>query len=94
MPDFTAAQKELGDSVIIIAIDRQESLSAAKRFSDRLGVTDGILFWLDSSDSFYREIGGFSMPETIFVNAAGETVDHKRGPMDKVEVIERIQAIL
>ena len=94
LPDFAAAQEELGDSVIIIAIDRQESMSAAKKFSDNLGVTNDMVFWIDSSDSFYREIGGFSMPETIFINAQGETIDHKRGPMDKEEIIERIQAIL
>lgn len=94
LSDFKEAQKELGDSVIIIAIDRQESLSLTKQFTDDLGVTDGLLFWLDSTDSFYRKIGGFSMPETIFIDSDGVTKDHKRGPMEKEEIIQRAQAIL
>ena len=39
-------------------------------------------------------IGGFSMPETIFIDSDGVTKDHKRGPMEKEEIIQRAQVIL
>lgn len=94
LKDFSAVQKELGDSVVIIAIDRAESLETAKRYSDELGVSNDLLFLLDPSDSFYRALGGFSMPETIFINREGNIVDHKRGPMKVPEIKERIQKIL
>lgn len=89
--DFAVAQKEFGDRVVIIAIDRAESLETAKKFSDEVGASDNLVMLLDPDDLFYQSIGGFSMPETIFVNAQGEIVFHKRGPMDLDEIRERIK---
>lgn len=94
LADFVQIQKEFGDQVVIISIDRAESLELTKGFTDDLGVTNDLLFLLDPKDSFYRAIGGFSMPETIFVNSNGVIVDHKRGPMDADEIREKLQAIL
>ncbi|MBI2048278.1 MAG: TlpA family protein disulfide reductase [Candidatus Sungbacteria bacterium] len=86
LPDFAALQEEFRDKIAVVAVDRAESLEVAKKFSDEAGVTGRIILLLDPSDSFYRSIGGFSMPETIFVDAGGMVVDHKRGPMDLDEM--------
>lgn len=94
LPDFAAAQKKFGDSVVFVAVDRAESLDVAKRYSDELGVTDNLTLLLDPTDSFYRSIGGFSMPETIFVDADGYIQDHKRGPMELDEIMTRTQRLL
>lgn len=94
LADFVTAQKEFGDKVTIISIDRAESLTVAKTFTDELGVTDGIIFLLDPKDSFYRSISGFSMPETILVNGEGQIVFHKRGPMDLIEIRQRINSLI
>lgn len=91
--DFAAAQKEFGDKVTIIAIDRAESRETAKKYSDELGVTNDLIFLLDSSDSFYQSIGGFSMPETIFVDKNGFIAGHRRGPMDADEIRTRIEKL-
>lgn len=92
--DFAAAQKEFGDKVAIVAIDRTEPLNTAKKYTDELGVTKDMIFLLDPSDGFYQSIGGFSMPETIFVDSDGDIVFHKRGPMNIEEISERIQQLL
>ncbi|MBI2630935.1 redoxin family protein [Candidatus Nomurabacteria bacterium] len=89
--DFATVQKEFGDKVIFIAVDRAESLDVARQYTDELGVTEDMVFLLDPTDSFYQSIGGFSMPETIFVDSNGSIVFHKRGPMDINEIRERIQ---
>jgi len=94
LTDFATLQKEFGDEIIVIAIDRQESVLKVKGFTDELGITNDTLFLLDSSDSFYKSIGGFSMPETIFVNGAGEIVVHKRGPMELDEMREHTNKII
>lgn len=91
--DFAAVQRDFPD-VPIIAINRGESLKKAKGFSDELGVTDDLQFWLDPKDTFYRAIGGFSMPETIFVDASGKILFHKRGVMDAEEFRMRIQELI
>ena len=94
LPDFAELQKEFGEQVIVIAVDRQEPLAKAKGYTDELGITDDMLFLLDSSDSFYKSIGGFSMPETIFVDSDGKIVVHKRGPMELEEMREHVNKII
>ena len=94
LPDFAELQKEFGEQVTVIAIDRQEPLKKAKEYTDELGISNDMLFLLDSSDSFYKTIGGFSMPETIFLNGAGDIVVHKRGPMDLAEMREHTNKII
>jgi thiol-disulfide isomerase/thioredoxin len=93
LPDFATLQKEFPD-IVVIAIDRAESLDTAKSYTDDLGVTDDLVFLLDPSDSFYKSIGGFSMPETVFVDREGIIQDHKRGPMDVEEMKQRLESIL
>ncbi|MEX2013855.1 MAG: TlpA disulfide reductase family protein [Parcubacteria group bacterium] len=94
LPDFAELQKEFGEQIVVIAIDRQEPLEKAKGYTDELGITRDMLFLLDPRDEFYKSIGGFSMPETIFVNAGGEIVVHKRGPMELDEMREHTNKIL
>ena len=91
--DFVTAQKESGDKVIIVAVDRAETRDIAKTYTDELGVTGEMVFLLDYSDSFYQPIGGFSMPETIFVDRNGDIVFHKRGPMDAEEIRAKIKKL-
>lgn len=94
LPDFALLQEEFSDEIDVIAIDRSESLDKAKKFSDELGVTGRIGFLMDPKDSFYQSIGGFSMPETIFVDSEGNILIHKRGPMRFEEMKQKIDQIL
>jgi thiol-disulfide isomerase/thioredoxin len=91
LPDFAKVQQELGDSITIIAINRNESQSKTEEFLQERGVRDGLTYWLDSGDKFYQTIGGFSMPETVLISRDGQIVDHKRGPMDDTELRKRIK---
>jgi len=104
LKDFSIVQKEFSgqvesdskknNGITIIAINRAESLKVAKEFTDKIGVTDDLIYLLDPSDSFYRSIGAFSMPETLFVDTNGKIVYHKRGPMPLDEIKERIKSLL
>lgn len=94
LQDFATLQKEFRDKVVIIAIDRAEPLEVAKRYSDELGVTGELVFLLDPEDSFYQSIGGFSMPETIFIDVQGFIRAHKRGPMELDEMRQKVKSIL
>lgn len=91
LADFAILQQEFGEKIVIVAIDRAETLEVAKKYSDELGVTDKMIFLLDPGDSFYKSIGGFSMPETVFVDRDGFVRDHKRGPMKLEEMRRRTQ---
>jgi len=94
LPDFAKLQEEFGDAISVIAIDRAESLELAKEFTDGIEVTDKMMFLLDPKDSFYRSIGGFSMPETIFVDEDRNIRLHKRGPMDFDEMKKHVEDII
>jgi len=85
IPDFVQAQIDLGDDITVVLINREESLERAKGFSDKLGANGVVITLLDPADSFYRQIGGFAMPETLFVRD-GNVILHKRGPMTLREV--------
>jgi len=94
LADFAALQEEFSNGITVIAIDRQESLEKARGYTDGLGITEKMLFFLDPTDSFYKSIGGFSMPETIFVDGSGTIIVHKRGPMDLEEMREHTLKII
>jgi len=94
LADFALLQKEFGDDIAVIAIDRQESLEKAKGFTDSIGISDKITFLMDPSDSFYKSIGGFSMPETIFIDSDNNIIIHKRGPMEFEEMKKVILKII
>lgn len=93
LPDFAALQEAFPD-IKVIAIDRQESVETAKSYSDELGVTGKLTFLLDPGDSFYRAIGGFTMPETLFVDKDGAVVFHKRGPLTLDEMKAAVERYL
>lgn len=94
LPDFARLQEEFGDSIAVIAIDRQEPLTAAKGYTDEFGISEKMIFLLDPSDSFYRSIGGFSMPETIFIDSDGLIAFHKRGPLTLDEMKDAVRQYL
>lgn len=91
--DFAALQKEFGNKILVMAINRRESVAIAKKFSDELGVSNDLTLLVDPADSFYEAIGAFSMPETIFVDAEGNIVGHKRGPMELEEMRTKTQLL-
>ena len=94
LEDFALLQEEFGDEITVVAIDRQESLEKAKGFTDEIEVTDRMTFLLDPKDAFYKGIGAFTMPETIFVDAEGNIVVHKRGPIALPEMREKVNQLI
>jgi|TARA_Y100000031_G_scaffold101393_2_gene111201 thiol-disulfide isomerase/thioredoxin len=94
LPDFAEVQKEFGEQITVIVINRAESLEKVENYTDDLGITDDLVFLLDPSDSFYRAISGFSMPETIFVDSQGIIQEHKRGFMIIDEIRQKINNLL
>lgn len=94
LKDFAVVQKEFESQVKIIAIDRAEPLEVAKAFTDELGVAEDLVLLLDPTDSFYTAIGGFAMPETIFVKGDGTIHFHKRGVMTQEEIRKRVEELI
>lgn len=86
---------EYGDTVRIIAVNRAEPEAEAKAFTRSLGIDpSAVELLLDPEDSFFKSIGGYAMPETIFINARGEIIYHQRGPMKVDEVIAHLDTLI
>ena len=88
---FAALGKEFGDRLVIVEVNRREPFETIKKYADALDAEHHLIFVADSGDALYKEIGGFSMPETIFVDASGVIRDHARGRMNATEIKRRIQ---
>ena len=94
LKNLAILKKKYGDRITIIAPNRAESAQVAKPFSDALNLGSGISFLIDPDDAFYKAVGGYAMPETLFVNDRGEVVFHQRGPMSIEEVDAHLRALL
>ena len=82
-----------GDSIRIVGINRGEPRTDAKSFSDTLALDDSMSLVLDPDDAFYKSIGGYAMPEFLFLDYRGEIVYRSRGPMTVDELENQIQAM-
>ncbi len=91
--NLATLKKKYGDSIEILAPNRAESVYAAKPFTDALALGEGIRFLLDPDDAFYKSIGGYAMPETLFINDRGEVFFRQRGPMNIAEVEAQVSAL-
>jgi len=94
LSDFAALQKAFPDEIAVIAIDRAESLEKVRKFTDELGISKDMTFLMDRKDDFYKAVGGFSMPETVFIDGDGMIVFHKRGPMTFEEMKDQVEKLL
>lgn len=89
LEDFAQLQEEFQD-IVVIGINRGEKIDTAKGYTDELGITGRMILLLDEKSSYYGSIGGFSMPETLFVKGDGTIFLHKRGPLTFDEMKEII----
>jgi len=86
LPDFAELQKKYPEQLAVIAINRGEDKQTAQAFTDKVGISDDLTFLLDPEESFYKDIGGFAMPETLFVDSSGTVFRHHRGPLTLKEM--------
>lgn len=95
LTDFEQLASEFAaDDVVVIAINRKESKEQARKFLNTLGSFEKTVFVVDITDAFYKTIGGFSMPETVFYDSKGNIIVHKRGVMSLEEMREHTQAAI
>ncbi|MBL4644319.1 MAG: TlpA family protein disulfide reductase [Candidatus Pacebacteria bacterium] len=87
LPDFAEFAAENEGRVDVIVVNRAESIRKGESFLEELGLADTKMrVFYDEDESLYRGLGGFSMPETVFIDAEGEIRFHKRGPLRKSDI--------
>jgi len=89
LPDLATLAVAYEDSeVSVVAVNRAEPPTTAISYLQSISVTNdsALHIWLDATDSFYKGIGGFAMPETVIYNRDGTVYHHKRGALNIGEI--------
>lgn len=91
MPDIQQVHEEFGDSLVILGINRAESIEQQKRFLNSLDreITYNLL--LDPTDSAASLYGVRAMPTSYIINPEGVITDRFLG---QISITEMRQAIL
>lgn len=76
----------VGKPVTMIAVDRKEQSARVQAYLKTLGTLSHIHFVVDTTDAFYRSVGGYAMPETVIYDKRGNIVSHIRGIIDATKL--------
>ena len=74
--------------VTALAINRRERPNQAQHFLRTIGDLEHLEFVLDPEDRFYRDIEGFTIPETILYDPAGDILLHFHGTLSSDDVAQ------
>jgi len=92
--DLARLKQTYGDRVAIAALNRDTDPSEGRAFLKSIGADDTLLFAYDTDDTYYKEVGGFNMPETVFVAQDNEVLHHQHGPMPYDEMVAVLEQLL
>ncbi len=93
LKELARVKDEYNEKIEVIAVNRGEAQEAIRSYFEKNTVHPGVQYLSDPDDSFFKTIGGFSMPETLFIDKNGDIKFHKRGPMKTEELRRRVQDI-
>ena len=88
------AQDYAPEGVVVVGINRAENTATAQAYLASLGVAKDVQLIVDPKDKYYKAISGYTMPETLIYNQAGEVVLHKRGTITRTEIDTALASIL
>ena len=94
LPALAEIKKTYGEEVDVVALNRDANPEEGKVFFDSLEVGDELIELYDQGDELYREVGGYAMPETIFVDRKGRVLTHVHGPMGYDEMKATLERLL
>jgi len=81
MPEFEKLSKEMGDKVVIIGVNRAESLEKQSEFLNSLSVKITYRLLLDTNDESSKSYDVRVMPTTFFLNENGIIAQKNLGPL-------------
>lgn len=85
---------EYADTVRVIALNRDAIPAEGEAYLERLALGGAITFAYDTQDTYYRELGGYNMPETVFLGSDGEILHHARGKMSAEALVATITRLV
>ncbi len=90
-----ALKESKGNSLTILAINRMEDKAVIRAYLATFDIDDTkIIFLVDPADTFYKGVGGYAMPETVFYAKDGVITAHTRGVLAPDELTRSAEALL
>ncbi len=86
--------EEYGDTIGVVAVNRDHERQDGLAFLEQLGVSDTIEFVYDAEDTYFRKVGGYNMPETVFVGKEEEVLLHVHGAMGYDSMKQHVEKLL
>ncbi len=86
--------KAYNGKISVLAINRMEQKGTIQGYLATYAIPSEIQILIDPTDHFYKTIGGYAMPETIFYNKEGEITFHKRGVLTEDELRTHVEALI
>ncbi|MDP3772216.1 MAG: TlpA disulfide reductase family protein [bacterium] len=93
-PKLKAMKEEFGDALVVVAVNRGESPEAVAESGAVSVLGANIAVVRDVDDALYAAVGGFSMPEIIFVDKDGKIREQWRGPIHEEELSRHIVELI
>ncbi len=92
---LSTLKESKGDVLTILAINRMEDKAVIRAYLATFGIdSTKIIFLVDPADTFYKGVGGYAMPETVFYAKDGVITTHTRGVLAPEELIQSAEALL
>ena len=90
--DLAQVQKEFGDGLVVLAIDRTDDMGAVEGYTKAVGA-EGYPVLLDATDEVWKVYHGRIMPLHILIDSTGVIRDMKTGPLTLQEMRDRVEKI-
>ena len=94
LTSLTKLQEGYGNEIKVIAINRDATKEDGFEFLKNHNLNRSLVYLYDSTDSYYKELGGYNMPETVFIGARDEVLAHIHGPMTYDDMQSVLRALL
>jgi thiol-disulfide isomerase/thioredoxin len=86
LPELEALARSFEGRVQVIAVNRGESSRVGKAYLAQLDTSSAVAYVYDATDAWYRAIGGYMMPETVFIREDGTVAHHHRGVLSSEDM--------
>jgi len=94
LPALVELKRAFGEQVAVIALDRDTDPATGRAFLASLQLGDELVFAYDAADTYFKKLGGYNMPETVFLAPDGSILKHVHGPMSYEKMHETVSTLL
>jgi cytochrome c biogenesis protein CcmG, thiol:disulfide interchange protein DsbE len=89
-PELEAFEKEYGDQIKLLIIDRGETRDRVKKYVDKYKTTSTYLF--DYNHKVSKKYNVVAQPETFVIDKKGIIVEHHIGPISKNDLYDLVSS--